>query len=429
MIRPVALAVATLVLSLTAVGVACQTYDFEPVTPLTLAQTTQSTPVSAHNLKPNMFLLVDKSGSMSGPILPSDPQCTPGCGPGGPACPAGCKTRISELRSAMNTFLTSSATVARMGLAFFPADSSCGATAAVSSDLPPENATADDNGTDATLTAKAMDINGKIAVIAPNGGTPTADSLAFVGGKFDLTSPRQKFILLMTDGLPNCNSNNQNATCTCNPSICGSCSAPNAICMAQAAACNCTTSSCAAGTALCSKGCLDGDGSTATIADLNTKGIKTIVVGFGADTAGGAAATVLNAMAVAGGFARKCPMGTNAECDPMNTGADSCDTTTSLCKNKFYQASNGTALAAALADISKSLIGNMPCTFNLDSQPSDPRLLSVIFNGVDVPAGPDTWSYTGGAVVFAANGTYCQQILASTSQKPVQVEIRIVQQL
>jgi hypothetical protein len=427
MIRPVALAVATLVLSLTAVGVACQTYDFEPVTPLTLAQTTQSTPVSAHNLKPNVMLLVDKSGSMSGPIMAGDPQCTPGCGPGGPACPAGCKTRISELRSAMNTFLTSSGTVARMGLAFFPADSSCGSTAAISADFPPENAAADDNGTDAALIAKAMDINQKITAIAPNGGTPTADSLAFVGTKIDLTSPRLKFVLLMTDGLPNCNANNQNATCTCNPNICGSCAASNAICPAQAMACSCTTSSCAAGTALCAKGCLDGDGSTATIADLNSKGIKTIVVGFGADTAGGTAATVLNSMAVAGGFARKCKM--NSDCDPMNTGADSCDVAAGLCKNKFYQATNGADLATALADISKSLVGNMPCTFNLDSQPSDPRLLSVLFNGVDVPTGPDTWSYSGGAVVFAQNGTYCQQILASTTQKPVQVEIRIVQQL
>jgi hypothetical protein len=164
------------------------------------------------------------------------------------------------------------------------------------------------------------------------------------------------------------------------------------------------------------------------VAALNIKKVKTIVVGFGADTTGGAAATVLNAMANAGGFPRSCQNGTNAECDPMNTGADSCDTATKLCKNKFYQASSATALADALDAISRGMQTN-PCVYPLDTQPSNPNLLSVLVNNVDVPAGPDSWSYTGGAVVFAPNGSYCAKLQASTPQNPVSIQIRYVQQL
>jgi hypothetical protein len=426
--RLFALAVASLVLSLTVVGVACQTYDLGPVSPLTLAQTTQSTVVTAHTLKPNVMLLVDKSGSMSGPIDATDPACPAGCGPGGPACPAACKTRISELRSAMTTFLASHATTARLGLSFFPSDTSCGATAAVTVPFP--SPTADDTGTDATLTAQANAISAKIAAVAPGGGTPTADSLTFVGSDSSLNQAdfRADYVVLLTDGLPNCNGANQNNACQCNPALCGSCASASAVCPAQLAACGCTTSSCGPGTALCARGCLDGDGTATAVAALNTSGVKTVVVGFGADTSGGSAATVLDAMARAGGVPRTCPGGLDSECDPTNSGVDGCNPTTKLCRNAFYQATSG----AALGDTLDAIWGGFEkftCNFVLDSQPSDPSLLSVLVDGVDVPAGADTWSYTAGAVVFAPNGSACETIQASTTAHPVSVEIRSVQRL
>ncbi len=50
-------------------AVACQTYDFEPVKPLAIAQTTQSKTITAQRLRPNVMMLLDKSGSMNGPIV------------------------------------------------------------------------------------------------------------------------------------------------------------------------------------------------------------------------------------------------------------------------------------------------------------------------------------------------------------------------
>jgi hypothetical protein len=396
---------------------ACQTYDFEPVTPLTLAQTTQTKTVTAKAYKPNVMLLVDKSGSMASPIDPSGPNCTPGCGPLSD-CPAGCKTRISELRSAMSTFLTRSGTAARLGLTFFPAGGKCEAPLLVDVPLPPP--TADDSGADAALAANAAAIGERVAKAPPNGGTPTAASLAFVGSTPGLNEAdyRDDFVILLTDGLPNCNQANANNICQCSGS-----------CQAQREACRCTLTNCT-GTnpeiTWCSGGCLDLDVTRQQVQTLALKGIKTIVVGFGADTAAGDAATALNAMALAGGYPRDCTKnGTDADCGGI---AGSCNTTTKLCSTAFYQAANAEQLAKALADISASLGGEL-CRFVLTAQPTDPKLLSVIVDGADVPAGADTWSYTGGAVVFAPSGAACTLIRASTPQNPVTVEIRIVETL
>ena len=387
---------------------ACQTYDFEPVTPLAVAQTTQSKNVIARQLKPNLMILVDKSGSMLQPTDPTAAGCPAGCGPSSP-CPSGCPTRISELRSAMGTFLTTSGTVARMGLGFFPSDAVCGPTGAIDVSLPAPT-TADDSSADAANTANATSINGRIQAVAPLGGTPTGSSLAFVGGTpglNDINDNRQDFVLLLTDGLPNCNSANPNNQCAgANPN------------------CRCTTSGCSG--SLCALGCLDRAGAIDNVQQLRGKQIKTIVVGFGADTATGDAPDVLNAMAEAGGFARTCPNHTNAEC---GTGGQCL--AGDVCDKKFYQAKNGAELSQALTNISNILGQGNPCEFPLEAQPSNPKVLTVIVDGVVVPACStgtcDTWTYVGGKVIF--QGAKCDQIKNATPAKPVKVEIRIVEQL
>jgi hypothetical protein len=323
---------------------------------------------------------------------------------------AGCTKRIDDLRTAMNGFLTSNPTVARMGLTFFPSDSSqCGPSVAVSEALPDPTA-ADDSAADVILNAKAAAIKAKITAVVPGGGTPTSASLAFIGsqpGLNDNGDYRPDFVLLLTDGLPNCNPNNPNGICTAS-------GAPPPT-SAQVAACNCQTSNCS--TTFCALGCLDQDGSIGEVKALKAKGIKTIVVGFGADTSGGDAAAVLQGMGLAGGFPRVCK--TDADC---GTG-DSCSN--ELCSRQFYQASNGTELAAALAKISAGL-GGATCEQILDTQPTDQRYVTVLWNGADVQPGPTTWTYAGGRVTFL--GTYCDQILASTNANPVNVEFRIVEQ-
>lgn len=399
-------ATATVVL----VAVGCQTYDFEPVVPLAIAQKTDTETITAVNLKPTLMMVVDKSGSMYAPIDPADSRCTPaGCGTVSNPCAAGCPTRISELRSAMNTFLSGSGTVARMGLTAYPytaGGDACGAP--TEADILVPMAGADD---DATLQSTASTIDGQIQALAPGGGTPTGTTLAGLQNYTPLKdSQRSNFVLLLTDGEPNCNRNNP-IDCT------------------DPVACKCTVGpSCGlpdGGGANCRIGCLDQDGTVAAITQLRSAGIKTIVVGFGAELASGNAPAVLTAMAMAGGFARTCPNGTDAEC---GTG-DTCNTLTRQCNRPYYQSSNGAELAAALAEIGAGIVDDNPCEHLLSVRPADPRFLSVIVNDTPTPSGDQTWHYDelSNKVIFT--GALCTQLMSSTSSNPVKVEYRIVTSL
>ena len=150
---------------------------------------------------------------------------------------------------------------------------------------------------------------------------------------------------------------------------------------------------------------------------------RDIVIGFGADTASGDGPDTLNEMAENGGFARSCKNGTNAECGANNT----CDTATGLCTRKFYQATSAAELATVLAAIGKDLIPPNVCTVTLDEIPKDPSFLAVLVDGKHVDESPTTWTYSAGAVTFAAG--LCDRIKQSTEVAPVNVEFRIVNAL
>lgn len=401
-------------------GSSCQTYDFERVVPLAVAQTTDKTIVASKRLKPNVMLLVDNSGSMMQPTNPAASGCpqppAAACGTSGNPCPGTCPTRVSELKSAMATFLQTSGSIARLGVTKFPIDSLCAASTNVDVQFPAPTPT--DDGTDSALTTTAGQVNAFIQALLPTGGTPTGSSLAFLGtygGLNDAADFRDDFVLLLTDGLPNCNDANPNALCGC-----GAGCSP-----AQYTSCACTTAGmppCAA--SLCAKGCLDRDGAVQNVKSLRQKGIRTIVVGFGADTAVGDGPAVLNAMAREGGFARECPNMTDAECGT----AGPCNTATKQCATSFFQAANGTELAAALRKISESFQGD-PCVFKLSATPSDPRYLSVVINGQNLAAGPTTYSYNAVRNEVTFVGALCTQLTTSTTQNPVSVEFRIVERL
>ncbi|MBK7860518.1 MAG: adventurous gliding motility lipoprotein CglB [Archangiaceae bacterium] len=398
------------VLSLVVVVVAasCQTYDFEPVTPLAIAQTTQTKNVTAMQLKPDLMILLDKSGSMGNPINPvgSCASCVyPNCNEGS------CPTRIGQMRQAMNTFLNNNGNVARMGLTIFPADSAC--TPAGSGQLLTAINPASDN--DADLQSWASSINSQIqgSMTTPTGGTPTGASLAFTGTVKELSDPlREDFVLLLTDGLPNCNPNNPNT-----------CLSGSGVCRCTLAAGQCATMMSSNDQNFCIRGCLDLDGSVQAVKDLRTRGIRTIVVGFGSDFGGGPGFEVLNAMAIAGGFQRTCPMGTNAEC---GTGG-MCDTASGVCQTAFYSAANQAELVAALAQISAGLSGDSICRYTLEAVPSSSDLVSVIIDGEPKQSGNDTWALEGAQIVM--KGALCTKLQNSNTQNPVKVEIRIVQSL
>jgi hypothetical protein len=119
----IALAVACLVTAL-----ACQTYEFVPVRPMSISQENTSTPIVLKKFKPNVMVLVDKSGSMDQPIDATLPGCTQAgtlCGTGdhakdNPCNVTVCPTRWSELNLALDAFLQTQAQTVRFGLSFFP---------------------------------------------------------------------------------------------------------------------------------------------------------------------------------------------------------------------------------------------------------------------------------------------------------------------
>lgn len=391
------------VLAFAALSFGCQTYDFEPVEPLALAQTTQKTSVAARNLKPNLMILLDKSGSMGFPINGSLPACQVSGAPCSGNCPANCPTRISEVRTSMNTLLTTNGSVARTGLAIYPADNVCGASNRIEVEL---SQSAD---VDAELAMNSQQVNQRIQSLQVGGGTPTGDSLRFLTNYQPLAdADREDFVLLLTDGLPNCNQ-------TLNP---------------EATTCRCTftkttpTQSCSqnAGGFIANQ-CLDRNGSVQAVEELRKKGIKTIVVGFGADTAMGDGPDTLNAMAEAGGFARRCTNGTDAECGMNNT----CNRATNVCNRQFYQAANAAELAQALKDIIDLLSQTDICLYTLATVPSDPAFLTVLFNNQSLPQSATTWSFEAGKVRFV--GQYCDKLKGSTTGSKVSLEFRIVETL
>jgi hypothetical protein len=387
----------------------CQTYDFEPVSPLAVTVPTTETTLAVRTSTPNLMLLVDTSGSMLEPMNSSLAACRTASGflCRGQDCPASCPTRWRALQGAMGSFLDTYGNVARMGLATYPGPQlvlgqQCGGTQSLHLDLPAsEEATA--------LRDHARKVKEELLRIpdkdegGPTGGTPTGTSLQFMGTLPQLqTNERTDFVLLLTDGLPNCNETNSYS--------------------GASTACRCTVGN---DSSACSGiyerlGCLDQDGSVSAVRALRAKNIQTIVIGFGADTATGDGPAVLNAMAEAGGFARKCEK--DADC---GTG-DTCDTGAGLCRRRYYQASNQAELAAALQNITEHFEGT-PCRIEIapDKMPPSEKLLVVYVNDEHVDPGEDTWHLKEGVGVELL-GSLCRRAERSTPTQPVKIHVRAV---
>ncbi len=412
-------------LAAAAVFLGCQVYDFEPVTPLSLGQTAQVTTLTVTPFKPNLMLLVDKSGSMDLPVDTTNLACF--TAPGGEVCGqdkaypcnvATCPTRWSTLSSTLTEFLASNYASARYGLTFFPQPAGsniihqCEPTSYVVAPIPstPDDSTDFQQLADAGIHALlAVQSTNPMGDAGTGGGTPTGDSFKFFNANPSaVVDPvRDAYVLLLTDGLPNCNANLASTVGT--------------------SACVCTLSSdqdCVDAQPQ-GIGCLDDMATVNVISELQSvQKITTVVLGFGADTAAPAARSTLEAMAVAGGFApRLCPNKKDA-CGPTNP----CDLATGLCSKQYYEATDGTSLADALNQIYAG-VGAKACVVPLTVVPANQDLISVLVNGTPVLSGPDTWTYEptdGGTPTLTFVGSLCTEIQASSKADPLQLQIRVV---
>jgi len=418
--RSIALAAACLT------ALACQTYEFTPVSPLSISQEQSSTPIVIKKFKPNVMVLVDKSGSMDQPIDPTLPGCTTAfglCGTGDTAkanpCNTNvCPTRWSELNLALDPFLQTQAQTVRFGLSFFPEpggggtteEQNCVPTSAARVNLPadPQDdspATLSALSTQARTALASVKSQNQVGPSGTGGATPTAPSLAFFSDYAPLQDAlRLELVLLLTDGLPNCN-----------PGI----TAEHCICTATANSCP------PVGTP---NNCLDKDRTVEAVQGLAARGVHVVVIGFGDETrasldGGVQAAIVLQEMALAGNYPRLCPGPQHDQaCGPLNPCQGG------VCLRQYYQAQDSRELGAALAEITASL-DREPCLRAITPAPTSEDLILLTLNGTKYPPGDDTWHYVppadgGPAIRFL--GSLCTAIESSTAQNPVQLDLRIL---
>jgi hypothetical protein len=415
------------------VALGCQTYDFQPVRPVSLGQTTTTVTLTAKQLKPNLMLLLDRSGSMRLPFDPTLAACGT-CGQTGqPSCdPVACPSRWDVLTSTGSTFLSQHGTVARMGVAFYPSLSDATITDPGSGN--PSNFCTAANSIDVALpgsdddaalqqSADAVDFAIKRvgATASPlsggvGGGTPTGDSLVYVAqhAGFGPTIQRQSFLLLMTDGLPNCNPAS-GLDANVNP-----------------AACDCTDGP---SSTVCSYypvlDCNDFNETARKVSDIRATGVKTIVIGYG-DVFGASAQRSLQQIALAGDFQRRCAAG-GGECDPNDASCFQ-DSNPNLCAEQFFRATSKEQLSAALAAVSSAILQGNPCVVTLDPAPVDPSFLTVLVteNGVTTghPYPSDVWSYAAqpdGTATLTFNDPLCTKM--KSLSEDITYEIRSVHAL
>jgi hypothetical protein len=269
-----------------------------------------------------MFVL-DRSGSMRFLLNGTDPD------PSGQQ-PARPDSRWRTLQRGLDPVLTALEGRLELGAKFFP-----------------EPIDAQGSGADACLVRQAADVPPRRATAAsilnvfettrPVGGTPTADAIRSAVAYLKNGARRviSRYMVLATDGAPNCNEALDELVCVCTQRDLGICrndpvGGPTR--------------------------CLDDTRTVKVIQEAAEKDrIPTFVIGLGTSDEPAFEST-LNRMAIAGGRPR--------------AGA-----------SRFYGAQSATELETALSEIQSSVA---ECTYVTPSAPTDPNAITIEVNGVAV---------------------------------------------
>ncbi len=266
-------------------------------------------------------------------------------------------SKWSALRDALSSALEQTQGKINYGLDLYPYSGKSGEALGNSCQMPSTTAPVVvpvQVGTKAApLILSALDGN------PPSGATPTALALEraytyFTRGAGKALSG-ERYVLLATDGGPNCNPALTCAADACTVNMDGKCPENLNCCDPKV-------------DALGSSNCLDQDASVAQVTQLLAKAnVKTIVVGIPGTEA---YVDTLNALAAESGV-------TNPDAPP----------------NYFaVKAKSGAAgLAEALGQITTGLVKS--CELHLEEEPPDRDLLFVVIDGVSIPRNdPDGWS-------------------------------------
>jgi len=293
------------------------------------------TNVPINAVPPDVLIVQDKSGSMNNDD--NDSSCNNGCGT---------NSKWSQMSAALTQVVTNTDSQINWGLKFFSDNNACDASGA------PVVGVGSNNG---TMIANV------IAMTSANGNTPTRDAMttgaSYLAGVGD-TNP--KYILLATDGLPNC------------PVGCSSMSKPSMSCTMT-------------------DNPNEDSAATMAIANALSNGIKTFVIGVGAVPT---ASNTLNQFAMAGGLAQ--------------TGGSTA----------YYAATDPQALEAAL----NALVGAVfSCTVSLAGAPTG--FTNVAVSAVDTSTGKPVaiqqdptngWTFDSGKQNILLKGSACDNLKNGT---------------
>ncbi|HUB05487.1 MAG TPA: hypothetical protein VMB50_00710 [Myxococcales bacterium] len=404
---------------------ACQNYRFEKINAQPVAIVNQQVTIGAKLSPPDIMIVQDLSGSMSEPIQLTAPasgqsclatsgpgscagycaSCSPGCGP----CsdPTDCGSKMQLVTTAMTGILNGLKPAAgqlNMGLTSFGGGNNDGCV----------TGTIQVHIGDAVTTIPEIDQIYNSA--SPAGGTPTAATLQVAATDPALTNPdpsARKFIILVTDGLPNCSEDSEATACQSAkwpdgntygcaspnwqvPQVNGQDQQPPPGCVCSFGSCadpsKNTSDCCEAASVAGSEApwyCLDDQGTENVIASLYAnQNIVTYVVGLGYDYA--SSPTVLNAMAAAG------------------HGSPTA-----------FQASSPAALQTQLTNLIETVAAT--CVYTLDQPPVDPGLITVTLNGTQLqPNDPNGYTFSPPQTI-TINGTSCASITSGGSEESLQI--------
>jgi hypothetical protein len=295
---------------------------------------------------PNLYFVLDRSGSMDE------------------------NGKWSTVRIVVAQVMKSLGPRANFGVAIFPNpnDSNTCAPGVQVMSVRPGDAPAGTQGpTTSTMLA--------VTAAAPDGGTPTAATL---NGLLPTVSalPGRTFVILATDGGPNCNAAASCTAATCIENIenfqqCPVNGPPNC--------CDPSTFN----DSLAMLNCLDAQPTIDAVTAINKAGIPTYVIGVPGSAP---YASLLDNLAAAGGTARTS--------EPLYYAVGSTDEA---------------ALTVALAQIAAKITAT--CTLTLSEPPPDPTHVNVYFDNQPIPADPlNGWTLSGSTVTL--EGAACDKVMS-----------------
>ncbi len=312
--------------------------------------------VKAISDPPNLYFVVDRSGSMLD------------------ALPGSAYSKYENARIAISVMLRAVGHRVHYGAAVYPALVNQDGCAPGLEVFPtqagdsPSFAAKSENG---PVLARLLT---KLGNLVPSGGTPTAATLRALEPTIVGLQGKKTYVVLMTDGAPNCN-----LELTCGAEAC----IPN-IEHESISGMDCDARlNCCDPKQVGEPGvgyCVDADATETAIAEYEAKGVDTYVVGMPGSEAYGA---VLRRLAVAGNTAR--PGGT-----------------------PYYAVSDTSELSAALLRIGAEVA--ITCDLALEDEPVDPSLVNVYFDDRLVPASDGSgWRYTSEKSI-QFTGTACDEL-------------------